>query len=65
MQKLEKKLEAAERRAHRVMMKERAAEHKAEKKRKKSDPLYALYEDEDAPVPMPPPVSDEVAQETA
>ena len=39
-------------------------QQKAERKRQRSDPLYALYHD-DVPVPMPPPVSAEVAAETA
>ena len=63
-QKLDKKREAAEKRAHRQLIKERASEQKAERKRQRSDPLYALYHD-DVPVPMPPPVSAEVAAETA
>ena len=37
---------------------------KADRKRQRSDPLFALYHG-DAPVPMPPPVSAEVAAETA
>ena len=57
--------EARDPRKIREGAKARAAIRKAEKKSKKSDVLYALYEDEDAPVPMPPPVSDAVAQETA
>ena len=41
-QKLEKKREAAEKRAHRQLMKERASELKTERKRQRSDPLPLL-----------------------
>ena len=46
------------------MLKERVAAKKAERKKPRDDPLYALYH-ESVPVPMPPPPSVDVVERTA